>query len=470
MRAVLIMSLLTLFILPAALSCADRGIRVKAIEELTHGHRGVGTYRALIIGINDYQDKEIPDLETAVADATAMADLLQKQYGFQIDHQKDILLDRKATRGAIYNALRTLTTSSGPSDSVLIYFAGHGDLDNVYHDGWWIPADAKAGDPLTYFDNGQVQRAMGNMPAKHVLLISDSCYSGTLFGKSRALPPVIDDKYYLGLFNEKSRWGMTSGNKTPVADSGTDGHSIFAYQLLKALRKNEKPYFSVQELYDRIAPIIGNNSDQMPMCNPIKNIGDQGGRFIFIASSGAIVDEVTERVIPPKTLLSIESNITDAKIYVDGRYIGSTPLKKIEITSGHHRVRVQKEGFQPYQREVKVTRGWTKTLTAILDPSAPAAGRLTVNCAPKDATVKILNIDSKFYQGIELSPGKYHVEVSAGGHVTRKEWVELSAGEDKDLAPDWNENRLQQHPMNPPPKLLKTAWVWSMCTLSPVCL
>ncbi len=129
---------------------------------------------------------------------------------------------------------------------------------------------------------------MRNMNARHVLLISDSCYSGTLFGHSRAIPQAIDNKYYLNLYNEKSRWGMTSGNKTPVSDVGSGGHSVFAYQLLKELRKNEKPYISIQELCTRIAPIVSNNSEQTPLCRPIRNTGDQGGEFVFVSSSDDI--------------------------------------------------------------------------------------------------------------------------------------------------------------------------------------
>lgn len=154
------------------------------------------------------------------------------------------------------------------------------------NDGWWIPADAKGGDPVTYLNNFLVQTYMRSMKARHVLLISDSCYSGTLFGQTRAIPQVIDHKYYLNLYNEKSRWGMTSGNKTPVSDQGAGGHSVFAYQLLKALRKNEKPYISTQELYTRIAPLVSNNSEQTPLCRPIRNTGDQGGEFVFVARTG----------------------------------------------------------------------------------------------------------------------------------------------------------------------------------------
>lgn len=270
------------FVLSEIPAVAVRGISV--INDLNHKSGRLGAYRASIIGINDYKDPKIPDLKTAVNDAKAMAKLLNELYGFQVE----LLLDRKATKEAIYRALRNLVSSTKLDDSVLIYYAGHGDLDRTYNDGWWIPADATGGNPVTYLDNVQVQKSMRNMSARHVLLISDSCYSGTLFGQSRAIPQAIDNIYYLNLYNEISRWGMTSGNKTPVSDAGSEGHSVFAYQLLKVLRKNEKPYISVQELCTRIAPVVSNNSEQTPLCRPIRNTGDQGGEFVFVASRGDI--------------------------------------------------------------------------------------------------------------------------------------------------------------------------------------
>ncbi|MFC1813164.1 caspase family protein [Thermodesulfobacteriota bacterium] len=277
---------------PLSIQASSRGITV--INDLSHQSGKLGAYRALIIGINDYKDPKIPDLETAVNDAKAIAELLGKRYGFQVE----LILNQEATKKAMYRALRDLASSTKPDDSVLIYYAGHGDLDRTYDDGWWIPSDAIGGDSLTYLDNVQVQKSMRSMKARHVLLISDSCYSGTLFGQGRAMPKVIDDKYYLNLYNEKSRWGMTSGNKTPVSDTGTGGHSVFAYQLIKTLRKNEKHFISTQEIYTQIAPIVSNNSEQTPLYRPIRNTGDQGGEFVFVTSSGskADVDMDTDKI------------------------------------------------------------------------------------------------------------------------------------------------------------------------------
>ena len=174
------------WLLPFSAHAASRGISV--ISDLSHQSGKLAAYKALIIGINDYKDPEIPDLETAVNDANAMANLLSERYGFEVKR----LLDREATREAIYRALRSLASSTEGDDSVLIYYAGHGDLDRLTNDGWWIPVDAKGGDPVTYLNNFLVQTYMRSMKARHVLLISDSCYSGTLFGQTRAMPQVIN--------------------------------------------------------------------------------------------------------------------------------------------------------------------------------------------------------------------------------------------------------------------------------------
>jgi hypothetical protein len=390
------------------------GRAIRVVQNLSHHSGKLGNYRALIIGINDYEDERIPDLKTAVNDARSLGKLLHEKYGFQVE----LMLGKEATKAAIYNKLRTLAASTKPDDSLLIYYAGHGDLDKQYNDGWWIPVDARAGDPLTYFDNVQVQKAMRNMKARHVLLISDSCYSGTLFGRARAMPSVITDKYYLNLYNEKSRWGMTSGNRTPVSDRGTGGHSVFAYQLLKALDRNRKPYVSTQELFAQFASIVGNNSEQTPLCRPVRNTGDQGGEFVFVASGDAPVS----RPLPAasRTTLSVSANVAGADVRVDGRMLGRTPLSEAPVSPGGHTIGVTKEGYAPYQKKIHIEKGRSMILYVDLDESRPSKGRLFVETVPAGAMVKVMNIAPVFYQGMVLKPGRYLLAVSAPGTGKRR--------------------------------------------------
>ena len=75
-----------------------------------------GRYHALVIGINDYQ--HLPRLETAVNDATAVADLLRKKYGFEVT----LLLN--PTRDRVIRTLDKLRGALTERDKLLLYYAG----------------------------------------------------------------------------------------------------------------------------------------------------------------------------------------------------------------------------------------------------------------------------------------------------------------------------------------------------------
>ena len=87
-----------------------------------------GRYHALVIGNNDYL--KLPKLETAVADAEAVADLLTKRYGFAVQ------IMRNATRTDILRALNQYRAELTEEDNLLIYYAGHGSLDRQTNTGF----------------------------------------------------------------------------------------------------------------------------------------------------------------------------------------------------------------------------------------------------------------------------------------------------------------------------------------------
>ena len=65
-----------------------------------------------------------------------------------------------------------------------------------------------------------------------------------------------------------------------------------------------------------------------------------------------------------------------------------------------------------------------------IDP-APSRSRLFIDATPETATIKIMNIIPRFYQGIQLEPGEYRLQVSAKDHATRKFRVTIEAGQDQ---------------------------------------
>ena len=240
-----------------------------------------GEYWALLIGINQYQ--HVPHLETAVQDATAVRDVLVERYGFAPE-RISTLLDEHATQSEIENSLYNLGRLVKPEDSLFIYYAGHGQYEDDGQLGWWVPVGAVANNPGTFITNASIRDYIRSMKARHVYLVADSCFSGTLFG-TRALPP-INDQWIANLYRKPSRWGLTSGNTEPVADRGKNGHSVFANHFLTLLRENTEPYLVPSHIYDYLAPLVANNSAQTPRSEPLSMAGDEGGQFVFQLTTG----------------------------------------------------------------------------------------------------------------------------------------------------------------------------------------
>jgi WD40 repeat protein len=238
-----------------------------------------GNYYALIIGIDNYKGKWNP-LKNAVSDAKAICQILRNKYKF--DYLKE-LYNEQATRVNIINELEWLVQNVKPSDNLLIYYSGHGEFNQALNKGYWVPVDATAASTSYYISNSDIQTFLGGIKSKHTLLISDACFSGDIFrGNTFSIPFEESDKYYAKVNSASSRKAITSGGVEPVLDGGKEGHSIFAYYLLKSLSGNTKKYYDASQLFDNIKIPVLNNSDQSPQFNAIKNAGDEGGQFIFL--------------------------------------------------------------------------------------------------------------------------------------------------------------------------------------------
>lgn len=238
-----------------------------------------GNYYALVIGIDNYTG-QWRSLQNAVSDAKAISQLLKNKY--KLDYLKELYNDQ-ATRLNIIKELEWLVQNVQPTDNLLIYYSGHGEFNQALNKGYWVPSDATAASTSYYISNSDIQTFLGGIKSKHTLLISDACFSGDIFrGSTVSIPFEESDKYYAKVNNISSRKALTSGGIEPVLDGGREGHSVFAYYLLKALDNNEKKYYDASQLFDNIKIPVINNSDQSPQFNAIKNAGDEGGQFIFL--------------------------------------------------------------------------------------------------------------------------------------------------------------------------------------------
>ena len=243
-----------------------------------------GVFRALIVGNNNYKDRmgQWPSLSTAVGDARAVESLLRNHYGFT-----DIVFLENATRRDVLLAIEDIFKRVLANDSVVVYYAGHGYLDTNTNRGYWVPIDAKGTDHTTFLRNSTIRDELSIIAkrAKHTLLISDSCFSGTLLrSSSRGINENINSEaYYSKVAKKKSVQIMSAGGVEYVDDDyQQSGHSPFTYFLLNELKNNDKPLITVSELSSNVKMAVANNVSQVPESGVLQGAGDELGEFIFI--------------------------------------------------------------------------------------------------------------------------------------------------------------------------------------------
>jgi hypothetical protein len=247
------------------------------------GQVDFGNYHALIIGNNQY--KHFPNLLSASVDARETAELLSTKYGFQTT----TLID--ATRYDMLSALNQLRENLTEHDNLLIYYAGHGELDRVNLRGYWLPVDAEPNSTANWISNIAITDILNAMSAKHILVVADSCYSGSLTRSSMArlesgMSDEVKTKWLRVMAKTRSRTVLTSGGLKPVLDQGGGQHSVFAKSFLKTLAENDtileayKLFRSLSKEVQQTASKFG--IDQIPEYAPIKHGGHEAGEFFFI--------------------------------------------------------------------------------------------------------------------------------------------------------------------------------------------
>jgi len=225
-----------------------------------------------------------PSRKRGPTPAAISADLLEMQYGFETT----VLID--ATLFDILAALKSLRENISKDASVLVYYAGHGELDEATGMGFWLPVDAAPDDRNDWISSTEISDQLDLLPARHVLVVVDSCYSGAL--TQTALP------YYSGTSGEerehwleqiaknRSRTALTSGGLKPVLDTMGGDHSIFARAILETLRENDSP-LETRRLWSAVKTRVEYQTrklgrHQRPEYAPIRHAGHESGDFVFV--------------------------------------------------------------------------------------------------------------------------------------------------------------------------------------------
>lgn len=227
----------------------------------------------LLIAEQEYSDPAISHLSEPIKDANRLRDVLLKKYTFDARY---LTLLTNPTFEDIEIEFEKLSKTITTNDNLLIFYAGHGYFDEKTNVGYWLPSDAKETNRAKWFRNSALVENIGAINSKHTLLIADACFSGGIF-KTRA-PFNNASVDIANMLKRPSRKAMTSGSLTTVPDK-----SVFMKYLIKTLEENQNLYLPSEDLFDEIRIGMKNNSNTKPLYGEIKDVGDEGGNFIFIS-------------------------------------------------------------------------------------------------------------------------------------------------------------------------------------------
>ena len=264
--------------------------QVKKYEDL------LGQQKALLIGIDQYD--HFRSLPNCVLDCREIAEVLRNQYGF--DEVIEVY-DREATREGILKTLRRTAETLEAKDSLLIYFSGHGVYDEFLESGYWVPADGSS-EQSSHIPSSEIQNYVRATPAKHVWVVCDSCFSGSLF-REKGVEPGRDlsslDRYVGEMIQRKSRIVLSAGGNEPVTADGFDGHSMFAYFFLSALRNPSRSWTDSTQIFNQIKVDLANNTHQVPQQGVIFGAGHERGEFFLFSNKAGVVPAIKGETVPP---------------------------------------------------------------------------------------------------------------------------------------------------------------------------
>jgi hypothetical protein len=426
----------------SGLSAAQRGIKVtaKSGDSVVYLYKD---YHALVVGVGDYD--YWPDLQGAVKDAKEVAEQLERS-GIKTK------LVLNPTSRELKRALNQLTYGPGKvkDRAILFFYSGHGETETLATGekmGYLVPKDAPipSQDRIGFTDTAISMNAIASyalrIKSKHVLMLFDSCFSGSLFSSLKGIPTDISEKS-----NRPVRQFITAGNENEQVPDNSIFKTCFLQGIEGEADLNNDGYVTGSELglYLDSSVVNYTRGSQHPQYGKIRHPKLDKGDFVFALkmhpkSPAAVSPESGDvrdygKIIKERNANRNKWNSWQKSMETDlakvERYDKSNALNAKEKAEAWDGLLASYRADNPYSVQDNQFREKARE-RARYWKEYKKSGKLFVDIAPPGARIRILNMDPEFYQGMDLKPGRYHVETSKQGYETRKIWVELQAGEDK---------------------------------------
>ena len=247
----------------------------------------VGRYVFAGVGIDEYETPDLwKHLDNAVNDVDRVQSTLQEEFGFDSPDEW-VLRNGGATRVAIEALIDDLGQNLEADDNLVFFYAGHGaelpiefDGEVVGRTGYLVPVGVKG--PLEsaesqYVEIEQLLEDIAKLPARHVLVILDSCYSGMALDGEFKTRGGGATQQASDLMGRRSRRVLTSAQADQLAADGGENfpeNSLFTGWLTEGLQRaadgaegephpdsDEDGLITVTELFAFVSGRVGSASE-----------------------------------------------------------------------------------------------------------------------------------------------------------------------------------------------------------------
>lgn len=233
---------------------------------------GEPVYHAILIAESEYKDKDIATLPGPLNDMEKISELLVSNYNFDPARITKLV---NAGRTTILETLMKITNELNENDNLFLFYAGHGQMikrPDGKEEGYIVPSDATKGSTSTYIKGDELFNSFQFSKAKHILVVADACFAGSLFRDMGTEAEASVTEAY----KDQSRKVLASGNRTVVPDE-----SKFIAYLRTALLNNKKKYITAEQLLNTFKDAYTNETRLSLQYYPIAGV-DLGGQFVFI--------------------------------------------------------------------------------------------------------------------------------------------------------------------------------------------
>ena len=288
---------------------------------------------ALIIGNDRYDDPKLAQLKTPAADSQALARILGDATIGSFDEVLP-LINQSETR--VRRAISQFLAGKKPDDLVLLYFSGHGVLDDRGRLYLALKDTLVSLLKATSIPSSFIADEMDSCRSRRQILVLDCCHSGAFARGTKGEQKAITENTFEG--SGFGRVVLTASDSTQYALEGDQvikqsDLSLFTHFLLEGLKTGEADMnhdgqVSLDEWYDyTYTRIIAETPRQVPHKWSYHQQGD-----LVIARNPFLKKKVTE--LPYELVQALESSfvgIRESAVTELGNYLHSPDLEMVQL-------------------------------------------------------------------------------------------------------------------------------------------